>query len=250
VPPPVRRLRRIYGREAGSALNFMGERRRLILVHGVGIDPPAGAYGVGSRSCSPVHQRSLNLKDMDSRAPQLLLVLKIVNHRMKYTALSTMAVKPRRRSAKNKNLEAGIKNRTHGLGKKAHTFHQFYGGDVLLLIRHQDGTIAGYQSRRGLIDQLASTDPLGAELFGPDDYDTLTERRARSGESVSSSDGIPSSTASPATESPVPVSSDRLTTPSAGTASPAPRGPADVLQPKPISARQRQEISSLIEQYF
>ena len=165
---------------------------------------------------------------------------------------------PKYRGQQNRNPEAGMRNRQMGLGKKANTYKQFYGGDVLLLMRRRDGQIFGYQSRDGLIRDMPTWRVLESELYTPDDFEKVSERRrlrsSRSPASASSafstgqSPQTPSSDLSDSTWRNTPIqqeaglgleaTSDFITT------------RAKVLQPSPLSMTQKRKIESLLETCF
>ncbi|KAJ4200323.1 hypothetical protein NW759_015900 [Fusarium solani] len=77
----------------------------------------------------------------------------------------------RRRSEQNRNPGAGMRNRKKGLSKKAHTFFRFYGGQVALVIKSEDGRIGGYESHVGLIREFAKASIPVGEFLGPEDFD-------------------------------------------------------------------------------
>ncbi|RSL86840.1 hypothetical protein CDV31_016344 [Fusarium ambrosium] len=77
----------------------------------------------------------------------------------------------RRRSEQNRNPGAGMRNRKKGLSKKAHTFFRFYGGQVALVIKSEDGRIGGYESHAGLIREFAKASIPVGEFLGPEDFD-------------------------------------------------------------------------------
>ncbi|KAJ4178318.1 hypothetical protein NW767_014893 [Fusarium falciforme] len=77
----------------------------------------------------------------------------------------------RRRSEQNRNPGAGMRNRQRGLAKKAHTFFRFYGGQVALVVKREDGRIGGYESHVGLIREFAKASIPVGEFLGPEDFD-------------------------------------------------------------------------------
>ncbi|KAF6513709.1 hypothetical protein HZS61_007034 [Fusarium oxysporum f. sp. conglutinans] len=82
----------------------------------------------------------------------------------------------RQRLKKNRNAEAGMRNRENGLFKKTNTWHHYYGGDILIFIKRPDGRIKGYESRPKLLQEFSKLPIPAHEIRGPDDIDTVTER--------------------------------------------------------------------------
>ncbi|EXL64824.1 hypothetical protein FOPG_18931, partial [Fusarium oxysporum f. sp. conglutinans race 2 54008] len=78
----------------------------------------------------------------------------------------------RQRLKKNRNAEAGMRNRENGLFKKTNTWHHYYGGDILIFIKRPDGRIKGYESRPKLLQEFSKLPIPAHEIRGPDDIDT------------------------------------------------------------------------------
>ncbi|KAH7131176.1 hypothetical protein EDB81DRAFT_859772 [Dactylonectria macrodidyma] len=76
----------------------------------------------------------------------------------------------RRRSERNRDPEAGIKNRRAGMNKKANTFYHLYGGEVLVLTKGQDGHWSGFQSHPGLIKKFAKLAVPEDQILAPSDF--------------------------------------------------------------------------------
>lgn len=112
----------------------------------------------------------------------------------------------RQRREKNKDVRAGLKNRSKGLSKKAHTYARLYGSDILLVIRRPDGRYCGYESRMGLSNELLRSSPgLDNELLRPEDFPNsdlaLPELRKEPSQPESVEASSPSERVSSASES-------------------------------------------------
>ena len=169
---------------------------------------------------------------------------------------------PKYRGQQNRNPEAGMRNRQMGLGKKANTYKQFYGGDVLLLMRRQNGQIFGYQSRDGLIRDMTTWRVLESDLCTPDDFEKVSERRhlrssrspASSTFSAGQSPQTPSSDLSDSTLRNTPIQQGAGFCREAGLSLEAKLDftttREKVLQPSPLSMTQKRKIESLLETCF
>lgn len=72
-------------------------------------------------------------------------------------------------------------NRQNGIFKKANHLHKFYPGvRVGVVIIHKDGTTTGYQSCPGLIRGISSLKFNSKDISGPDEFDTVADRRSDS----------------------------------------------------------------------
>lgn len=81
----------------------------------------------------------------------------------------------------NKDTKRGINNRQNGIYKKAnHLFKYYPGTQVGVIIIHQDGRPTAYQSCAGLIDRISSLNFKARDICGPDEYDTVADRRSHS----------------------------------------------------------------------
>lgn len=69
------------------------------------------------------------------------------------------------RSEVNRNRHVGLANRQWGICKKANTFFRLYNVEIAVVMRLPDGRTMGYESRRGLGQELVLED--GHEFFGP-----------------------------------------------------------------------------------
>ena len=76
-----------------------------------------------------------------------------------------------------------MENREGGICKKADTYHQFYQGDIIVVIRQSNGSLCGYQSREGLTKELCNVP--SASLRSPGDY--LSENQSKRLQSRSTS---------------------------------------------------------------
>ncbi|KAK2679059.1 hypothetical protein RAB80_004240 [Fusarium oxysporum f. sp. vasinfectum] len=85
----------------------------------------------------------------------------------------------RQRLKKNRNAEAGMRNRENGLFKKTNTWHHYYGGDILIFIKRPDGRIKGYESRPKLLQEFSKLPIPAHEIRGPDDIDTHNSPRRK-----------------------------------------------------------------------
>ncbi|CAF3656518.1 unnamed protein product [Fusarium graminearum] len=130
-----------------------------------------------------------------------------------------MPRKPRMK--KNRNPEVGMKNRQLGMSKMANTWHQYYGGQALVLIRKQDGGLAGFQSDPGLLQNLSRLELHRVSLLEP--YHFIEKPKF-----VSPTDGF------------CPCDKD---TPSFGSKS----GTPEILQPKPMSGQQLLQKKALVD---
>ncbi|KAL7783832.1 hypothetical protein V8C37DRAFT_414505 [Trichoderma ceciliae] len=72
------------------------------------------------------------------------------------------------RSCINKDPVQGMRNRQHGLSRKAYFFHNDYNADVLVIIRRPDGQYASYQSKPGLLRRFQSIPD--DQLSGPPQF--------------------------------------------------------------------------------
>ncbi|KAI3335333.1 hypothetical protein F4824DRAFT_500949 [Ustulina deusta] len=79
---------------------------------------------------------------------------------------------------RNHNRKAAISlaNRQRGIFKKSNTLRRMYGGDIAIFIKQQDGYTLRYESRAGILNDASFAIP--DECFGPDDFDTITDRRS------------------------------------------------------------------------
>ncbi|KAI3322904.1 hypothetical protein HD806DRAFT_536084 [Xylariaceae sp. AK1471] len=76
----------------------------------------------------------------------------------------------------NRKAATSLANRQRGIFKKSHTLKRMYGGEVAVFIKQQDGYILRYESRPGILSDASLMFP--NESFGPDDFDTITDRRS------------------------------------------------------------------------
>ncbi|KAH7123399.1 hypothetical protein B0J13DRAFT_647795 [Dactylonectria estremocensis] len=76
----------------------------------------------------------------------------------------------RYRSERNRDRDAGIKNRRAGMNKKANTFYHLYGGEVLVLTRGQDGDWSGFQSHPDLVKKFAKFAVPEGQILTPSDF--------------------------------------------------------------------------------
>jgi hypothetical protein len=167
----------------------------------------------------------------------------------------TMPRKPRMK--RNRNPEVGMKNRQLGLSKMANTWHQYYGGQVLVLIRKQDGGLAGFQSDPGLARNLSLHELHKVPLLGPHHFLDETNK-AQPVLNVSPTQGSASlDDSSRGTDSNQPIITG-LKFPSAIASRQSlhtqvrVKSP-EILQPKPISGRQlrqKQALVTLLENSF
>ncbi|CAN8097996.1 unnamed protein product [Discula destructiva] len=81
-----------------------------------------------------------------------------------------------RTANRNKDVMRGIRNRTTGLFKKAHTFHRFYPDhEIGIIIRHK-GKISGYQSIPDLLQSITPSAMDEADMTSPDNFETVANR--------------------------------------------------------------------------
>lgn len=93
----------------------------------------------------------------------------------------------RHRSERNRDAEAGIKNRRAGMNKKANTFYHLYGGEVLVLTRGQNGQYSGFQSHPGLIRKFAQLAVPEDQILTPSDFPERYEASSSDSSLMSSS---------------------------------------------------------------
>ncbi|KAJ3578098.1 hypothetical protein NPX13_g2468 [Xylaria arbuscula] len=76
----------------------------------------------------------------------------------------------------NRKAALSLANRQRGIFKKSNTLRRMYGGEIAIYIKQQDGYTICYESRVGILNEACFAVP--NESFGPDDFDTITDRRS------------------------------------------------------------------------
>lgn len=163
----------------------------------------------------------------------------------------------RLRSEKNRNAEAGFRNRSQGLRKKSHQLRRLHGCSVLLVIQRDDGSIHGYQSSRGLVDKFTAVSGLDEQLWNPENMESspcspvpsLSSSRSSASESELSMFPLssdPPSSVAPASGTPEP----RAPSPSEQFVSASSAAPPQVWQPKPVSVTQKRALAMLLDTCF
>lgn len=76
----------------------------------------------------------------------------------------------------NRKSALSLANRQKGIFKKSNTLRRMYGGEIAIYIKQHDGYTICYESRAGILNEACFAVP--NESFGPDDFDTITDRRS------------------------------------------------------------------------
>lgn len=181
-----------------------------------------------------------------------------------------MSIPRRPRLRMNRNPSIGMRNRQVGITKMAHTWSSLYGGDVLVVIRKDNGEWGGYQSDPSLIQNLSSFRFPESQILGPYDFAEESDRERAVAKLLPTIDSIHSqhtSLAPPTDLNPSQQNSEFTTSqenkpnglqlPSTLLAynkgARAPSSSPEILEPKPISARElcrREAMISLLEGCF
>lgn len=158
----------------------------------------------------------------------------------------------KQRMKRNRNPEVGMKNRQLGMSKMANTWYQYYGGQALVLIRKQDGGLAGFQSDPNLIQNLSRQDIRQVSLLRPQHFVEEPKFVSKTGPTQSFATPDEDNKESGSDRSSLKLTiTPGLKLPSTilnqpGHCQPRVQSP-EILQPKPISGRQLRQKQALID---